>query len=85
MTQIALSLSSVIAIGTIIGGILGSIYTNTVSGLLLSSLGINNCHFIINYPYLIFLVIGITIISFVISSLVAFRIRKITPYNLLTD
>lgn len=85
MAQIVLSLSSVIAIGTIIGGILGSIYTNDVSAVLLSSLGISNCHFIINYPYLILLVIGITIISLVISSLVAFRIRKITPYNLLTD
>ncbi len=83
--QIAISFSFVICIGSIIGGILGGFYTNNIMSLLLGSVGINNTNFTTNPVYIIYLVLGVTALSYVVSSIVASRVKRITPHSLLTE
>ncbi len=85
MVQISCSFASVIMISTIIGGILGGLYTNSVLSILLNSLGIRSANFITNYILIIILVIVITLISFIISMFATLQIKKITVYNLLVE
>lgn len=83
--QTAISLTLIIGVGAILGGISGALWTNSVINLLFSSMGISNASFSTNVSYILILVFGTTLYAFVISVLVAGRIRKITSYHLFTD
>ncbi len=85
MNQIALSFTTVVLTGTIIGAVLGGLYSNKFVALLLSGMGVSNVNFTMSYLYILYLIIAITLVAFIVSNLVAFRIRKITAYSLLTE
>ncbi|OAB27052.1 hypothetical protein PMSD_24050 [Paenibacillus macquariensis subsp. defensor] len=85
MTQIALSFVPIVILGVTIGGVLGCMYTNSMLTLLLSGAGIHNVQFIINSPLIVMLCIGIIVLSYLVSMLVARRIKRISAYGLITE
>lgn len=85
ITQIAVSFTCIIGIGSIIGGFLGGVCLNNIMSLLFSGIGIKSTHFETNYTFVLLLIIGLTLISFIMSSLVASRVKKISPYHLLIE
>jgi putative ABC transport system permease protein len=85
MTQIAMSFVPIVIVGTLVGGILGFLYTNSVLALLLSSGGVHNVQFIVNIPVIVGLCIGLSVLSYLVSMLVSYRIKRVTAYSLITE
>jgi putative ABC transport system permease protein len=85
MTQIALSFVPIVIVGVLIGGVLGCLYTNSMLTLLLSSAGIYNVQFIVDIPLIIVLCTGIIVLAYLVSMLVARRIKRISAYGLITE
>jgi putative ABC transport system permease protein len=85
MTQIMFSFVPIVIIGVTIGGVLGSLYTNSMLTLLLSGAGIHNVQFIIEVPLIIGLCIGLVVLSYLVSMIVSRRIKGISAYELITE
>jgi len=85
MNQIAWSFVPIVIVGVVIGGLLGSLYTNKLLALLLSSVGIRSVNFIVNYPVIITFCIIITLLAYVVSMLIARKIKHISAYELITE
>ncbi|MCR2804006.1 ABC transporter permease [Paenibacillus soyae] len=85
MTQIALSFVPVVIAGVFIGGVLGTLYTNTVLTLLLSGAGINKVDFIVHVPLIAALCAGLIGFAYGISMLVSRGIKRITAYGLIAE
>lgn len=85
MIQLSFSYLPVVAIGALIGCIVGYIGTNPMLSVLLQGVGIMKMEFIINPMLLIGLYVGICVLAMVVSILVAFRIRKISAYSLMNQ
>lgn len=85
MHQLSIGFLPVIFAGVVIGGILGMFFTNPMLSLLLSSVGVKRLDFIIHLPIIFMLCIGILILAYVVSMLVALKIKKITAYSLITE
>lgn len=58
---------------------------NRVISVLFKSLGVMNAHFIIQPLGVTGIIAGIIVVSYVLGYLIAGRIRKITPYSLITE
>ncbi|WP_426916652.1 FtsX-like permease family protein [Rossellomorea marisflavi] len=85
MNQISLSFLPVIAGGVAIGGVIGYFFTNPMLSVLLSGAGVKRLAFNVE-PFVILLpCVGILIVAYVVSMLVARRIRKISAYGLMTE
>ncbi|MBH5318573.1 ABC transporter permease [Paenibacillus sp. GSMTC-2017] len=85
MNQIMYSFVPIVIIGVSVGGILGIKYTNSMLTLLLSGAGIHNVQFVIKGPLIIMLCIGLVILSYIVSMIVARRIKEISAYELITE
>lgn len=83
--QIALSFTAIISVGAILGGIAGAMLTNKLVGFLISGTGIKNVHFVTSPIYVVGVIVGTIVLSFIISCLVSSRIKRITPYSLLVE
>jgi len=85
MTQILYRFFPAVILGVGTGGLLGAFYTNGMLELLFSGIGISNVQFAIPIPLLICLCLSLLLLSYLVTLLVARRIKRITPYGLLTD
>ena len=85
MNQISISFLPVIITGVVCGGVLGLLFTNPLLSVLLSSAGVNRLDFIIHLPTILMLCVGVIILAYMVSMLVALRIKKISAYGLITD
>lgn len=85
MTQVTLSIMPIAVAGVIGGGVLGGLYTNVILELMLTDTGISRARFVVHVPLVAFLCMAIISLSFLVSLLAAYRIRKITPYCLITE
>ncbi|WP_136608685.1 ABC transporter permease [Paenibacillus dokdonensis] len=85
MSQIAMSFIPIVIIGVLIGGVLGCLYTNSMLTLLLSGAGIHNVQFIVKIPLIVMLCIGLVVLAYLVSMLVARRIKRISAYGLITE
>lgn len=85
MSQISLSFLPVVVLSVLLGGGLGAIYTNPLLSVLLSSAGVRNVQFIINIPLILFVCIALILLSYVISFLVSYGIKKITTRRLMIE
>lgn len=85
MTQTVLSFIPVVVTGVIAGGLLGCLYTNSMLTLLFSGAGIHNVQFTVKVPMILLLCIGLVAAAYLVSMLVASRIRRITAYGLITE
>lgn len=83
--QIIFSLMPPIAAGAVAGGIISMLSMNRVISVLFKSLGVMNANFIIQPLGVAGIIVGIIVVSYVLGYLIAGRIRKITPYNLITE
>lgn len=72
----------VILLGGVIGLILGVLMSNPFSRMLLASNGIMKVNFIMPYQYIVFIPIGIVLISVVTILVSSLRIRRISPTKL---
>ena len=85
MNQISISFLPVIITGVVCGGVLGLLFTNPLLSVLLSGAGVHRLDFIIHLPTILMLCVGIIILAYVVSMLVALRIKKISAYGLITE
>lgn len=83
--QIIFSLMPPIAAGAVAGGIISMLTMNRVISVLFKSLGVMNANFIIQPLGVAGIIVGIIVVSYVLGYLISGRIRKITPYNLITE
>lgn len=81
--QTALSFMPSVIISTIVGVILSSIIINPLSSLFFSTIGIMKCTFKIPILFVTLSGLGLILLSFAIACLLSFKIKKITPHNLL--
>lgn len=85
MTQVTLSIMPIAVSGVIGGGVLGGLYTNVILELMLTDAGIARVRFVVHVPLVACLCMAIIALSFLVSLLAAYRIRKITPYCLIAE
>lgn len=83
--QIIFSLMPPIAAGAVAGGVISMLTMNRVISVLFKSLGVMNANFIIQPLGVAGIIAGIIVVSYALGYLIAGRIRKITPYNLITE
>ncbi|MER1999837.1 MAG: ABC transporter permease, partial [Lysinibacillus sp.] len=85
MHQISISFVPVIITGVTIGGVLGYFYTNLMLSIFLSSAGVKRLDFIVHLPSILILCVSILLLAYVVTMFVSFKIRKISPYSLITE
>ncbi|MCR8643417.1 FtsX-like permease family protein [Paenibacillus sp. N1-5-1-14] len=85
MNQIALSFVPIVIIGVVIGSIFGYFFTNSMLTLLLSGMGTHSVNFVLKLPHIIMLGVAIVMMAYVVSMLVARRIKRISAYGLITE
>lgn len=85
MTQITMSFLPVVMAGVLLGGIIGCLYTNSILSILFTGLGIFNVSFTVNVLLIIAFCITIVLIAYVVSMLVARRIKHISAHGLITE
>ena len=85
MNQISLALSFPILLGTATGAVLGAWLVNPGMSVGMAGLGVMQGSFIVNIAWVIASGVIIVILSYLISMLVTWRIRKISAYKLVTE
>ncbi len=85
MNQFSLGLLPPIILGVILGSFLGMTQTNPFMTQTQKSMGIMRTNYIITPLWIILFGIGIVILSYAISMLKTYRIRKITAYKLVSE
>lgn len=85
MNQLALGYVPIMLAGVLIGGVLGSLYTNSMLTLLLSGAGIHNVQFTIKLSLIAVLCISMVVLAYAVSMTAAYRMKNITPHGLITE
>ena len=85
MNQIALNYLPLIFIGAIVGGIAGYFGFNPIFVMLTRSAGIMKAELPSPMLWTVFACLGIVILSYIISLLISLRIRRISPYGLISE
>jgi putative ABC transport system permease protein len=85
MNQIILNLLPVIVISTLIGGVLGYFSFNPIFVTLMSGAGIGAANLPIPISWIFVFAIGMGIFSYIVAMWMARRIRKIFPYELVSE
>lgn len=84
-TQITFSLLPVIAAGVLLGSAMGYFFSDELLALLLSGVGIYNVNAAADPGQVLLSAGGIIGLSYAVSMLVSRRIRRITPYGLISE
>lgn len=85
MNQLTLGYVPIVLAGVLIGGLLGSLYTNSMLTLLLSGAGIHNVQFTIKLSLIAVLCISMVVLAYAVSMTAAYRMKNITPHGLITE
>lgn len=85
MSQIVYSFLPIIGFGVVVGGTLGCLFTNSTLAMMLSGGGVKNVAFIVKVPVMAMLCAGLIVLAYLVSMLVARRIKKISAYGLITE
>ncbi|MDE6758724.1 MAG: ABC transporter permease [Clostridia bacterium] len=83
MTQIAVAMVILGAIGSVVGGIVGALTTSPMLSLFGSFIGAGHFSFIIPWGYIVAIVFAIPILIYAVSMLCAIPVRRIEPALLL--
>lgn len=83
--QNALGFLPIIMCFSLLGGCIAYVITNPILSVLFSSIGMMKVNFTIPWFLILSLVAGITLLGFLISILISMRIRKVTPYTLMSE
>ena len=81
--QVSYSYLPVILLGGLMGLALGVLLSNPITRILLSSNGIRKVNFIMPYQYIVFIPIGIILVSTVTILLSSLKIRNIAPTEII--
>lgn len=84
MNQIALNYTPMICAGVLIGGISGYFALNPIFTAVMGSMGIMNTRMPSPTSWVIITCITLIVLAYAVSMLVAWRIRKISPYALIS-
>jgi putative ABC transport system permease protein len=85
MNQIALNMTPIILLGILTGEVIGILSVNKIIIGMLSSLGISKLQLVIPVEQTIILSAALLLLAYVVSMLIAWRIRKISAYTLVTE
>lgn len=85
MQQISLTFLPMVLCGVIVGGITGYFISNPMLSVLFRSVGIMKTNFTVLPLWIMVLGISITFFAYAISMLIAWRIRKISAYTLISE
>ena len=85
MNQIALNLTPIIIIGVIVGGLGGYLGFNTIFIAIVSGMGIASADLPVPINWVIGVSVGLVMLSYTVSMLIAWKIRKISAYLLVTE
>lgn len=85
MNQIALNMTPVILLGVFVGAVAGCFVFNPLLVALMSGMGIAKINFPAPLDQIIVVCIAIVILAYAISMLIAWRIRKISAYALVSE
>lgn len=85
MNQISLSFLPSIVIGVVLGSLIGTAETNVIMTAAMRSMGIMRAHFIITPSWIALYGAGLILVSYLISLLITYRIRKISAYSLVNE
>lgn len=85
MNQLSLGFIFPIIIGVIIGSILGLTQTNVMMSVVQRAMGIMKANYIIKPLWIAIFGLIIIFISYITSMLLTYRIRKISPYTLVSE
>ena len=83
--QVVMSYVPVICLGALIGVIGGKYLIGPLFAISLSTVGIVKARLIIKLDLLIATFIFITIFSLIVSMVLAYKVRKIEPYKMITE
>ncbi|MCL2717390.1 MAG: ABC transporter permease [Lachnospiraceae bacterium] len=85
MNQITLNLTPIIVIGTIFGAIIGYIGFNPMFIALMRGMGVAQANLPVPANWIIMVTVGLILLSYTVSMLIAWRIRKISAYALVSE
>lgn len=85
MNQISISVLPPIILGVLIGSYLGSTQGNAIMSISQRSMGIMKADYTVTPEWIALFGIGIVVLSYVISMLLTFKIRKISAYSLIKE
>lgn len=85
MNQLSLGLMPPIVVGVTLGSLLGMTQTNAIMTLTQKTMGIMRANYIITPLWITLFGAGILIVSYSISMLITYRIRKISAYELVNE
>ena len=85
MNQLSLTFTLPVAVGAIIGSLLGAFCTNPMMSFAMRSVGIMKANFIVDPLWVVFFGAGTILFSYLLSLLTTWRIRKISAYSLVTE
>ena len=85
MNQISLSLMPMVIFGAIIGSIAGYFGFNPLYVILLSGLGVTEANMFVPIDWVFLVSLALILLAYSVSMLIAWRIRKISAYALVTE
>ena len=85
MNQIALNTTPVVLLGVIVGAVIGYFGFNTMMAATMISMGVVKVDLPIPHDQLLIACIALVVLAYCISMLIAWRIRKISAYSLVTE
>ncbi|WP_346890684.1 ABC transporter permease [Clostridium sp. UBA3887] len=85
MHQLSMGFLPPIITGVCLGSLLGMTQTNAIMAVPMKAMGLMKVNFIVTPLWSMLFDVGIVIVSYAISMLVTYRIRKITAYGLVSE
>ena len=85
MNQISMSLIPTILVGTIVGSIVGYFGFNPLFVVLMSAQGVVEANMLVPIGWIVVVSIALILLAYAVSMLIAWRIRKISAYTLVTE
>jgi putative ABC transport system permease protein len=85
MNQISMGFLPPIAAGVILGSLLGMTQTNAIMTIVQGAMGIMRANYIITPLWIALLGTAIVLVSYTISMLITYRIRKISAYGMVSE
>lgn len=85
MTQTSISFLPIVFLGSVIGSLIGGFTINSLISALFKGIGVMKVGFVVPSLWICILCVGISILSYLVSMVVSWRIRKITAYALITE
>jgi putative ABC transport system permease protein len=85
MNQITLNLTPIIIFGTVLGAIGGYIGFNPMFITLMRGMGVAQANLPVPINWIVMVTVGLVLLAYAVSMLIAWRIRKISAYALVSD